>query len=122
MAINNFPKQTPEQVSAMLKAAQERRRQFIRRAIQSGAQVNYINTRLTSDEWETHISWDKDGIAIIDTTIPQDITKCINRGWEIIQVTYYAGTKNVAGIIFKGKTKDISIRNIKRSKNAISAD
>lgn len=116
MVNNNLPTQTQEERAAIFAAAQERRNQIIQDAINNGASVNYTTARLTSEEWETHVYWDNDGNTIIDTTIPKDITKCINRGWEITRITYYEGTNYVAGLICKGKSNDISIR--KRSGNA----
>lgn len=110
---NNLPTQTPEERAAIFAAAQEKRNQIIQDAIINGASVNYTTARLISEEWETHVYWDNDGSCIIDTTIPKDITKCINRGWKILNITYYAGTSIIAGLVCKGKSSDISIRNIK---------
>ena len=97
-----------EKLAARL-AAQEERERIIQKAIQNGVPVQYMTSRLTSDEQETHIMWDNDGNVIIDTTIPKDITKCIKRGWEIVSITYYKDTNTVSGMIFKGKSNKVSI-------------
>ena len=100
---------TPEERAAAKQAAQEKREQILQDAIHNGATVQYMTSRMTSEEWETHISWDNEGNAIIDTTIPKEITKCIKRGWTIVGITYYQDTNIVAGMIFKGKSNKISI-------------
>ena len=113
MANNNLPPQTQEERAAIFAAAQERRKQILQDAIDNGASTYYTTARLTSEEWETHVYWDNDGSCIIDTTIPKDITKCINRGWKILNITYYTDTDIVAGLVCKEKSSDISIRKIK---------
>lgn len=100
---------TTEEKLAARQAAQEERERIIQQSIQNGASVQYLTSRITQDEWETHIYWDNDGNTIIDTTIPKDMTKCMKRGWPIIGVTYYRDTNTVAGMIFKGKSNKISI-------------
>lgn len=110
MAINNLPVRTPEEIAADRIAAQERKDRTIQEAINNGATVQYLKSRMTSEEWETHVYWDNDGNTIIDTTIPRDITKCLNYGWEITHITYYADTNSVAGLVCKGKSNNISIR------------
>ena len=109
MAFEHLTNITAEEKLAARLAAQEERERIIQQAIQNGASVQYITSRSTSEEWETHILWDNEGNAIIDTTIPKDMTKCIKRGWEIISVTYYKDTNTVAGMIFKGQSNKISI-------------
>lgn len=104
---------TPEERQAIFKAAQEERERIIQKAIADGASVQYMTSRLALGEQETHIRTDNDGTCVIDTTIPSDIKLCIRRGWEIIRVTYYKDTNQIAGMVFKGKANDISIRNVK---------
>jgi hypothetical protein len=102
-----------EDLQAAKQAAQEERERILNQAIKDGAKVQYMTSRLSSEEFETHILYDYAENCIIDTTIPGDIKKCIRNGWKIISVTFYAGTKQIAGAIFKGKKNNISIRNIK---------
>lgn len=113
MANHNLLIQTPEERAAIRAAAQERREQILQEAIQNGASVNYTDCHLTQEEWETHILYSYDGTCIIDTTLPKDITKCLNRGWKITAITYYTDTNQVAGLICEGKSNDISIRKIR---------
>ena len=103
---------TAEERQAIFKAAQEERERIIQKAINNGAIVNYITSRLTLDEQETHTLTCADGSCIIDTTIPSDIKLCIKRGWKITSVTYYKDTNQIAGMTFEGKSNGISIRNV----------
>lgn len=103
---------TAEERQAIFKAAQEERERIIQKAINNGAIVNYITSRLTLDEQETHILTCADESCIIDTTIPSDIKLCIKRGWKITSVTYYKDTNQIAGMTFEGKSNGISIRNV----------
>lgn len=103
---------TLEERQAVFKAAQEERERIIQQAIQNGATVNYITSRLTSDEQETHILMCADESCIVDTTIPSDIKLCIRRGWKITSITYYKDTDQIAGMTFEGKSNGISIRNV----------
>lgn len=112
MASAFFNNLTTEERQAIFKAAQEERERIIQQAINNGASVNYMTSRLTSDEQETHILTYIDGSCIIDTTIPSDIKLCIKRGWKITSVTYYKGTDQIAGMTFKGKSNGISIRSL----------
>lgn len=100
---------TPEEREAARVAAQEERERIIQQAINDGASVQYITSRITLEEQETHIYWDTEGNTIIDTTILKDITKCLKRGWKIIGITYYDDINTVAGMMFKGKSNKISI-------------
>ena len=93
-------------------AAQEERERIIQQAIQDGASVKYLSSRLTSDECETHIHINTDDTCIIDTTISSDITLCIKRGWKITSITYYRDTNQIAGMTFVGKSNGVSIRSI----------
>lgn len=115
MALNNTNiwNPTPEERAAARQAAQEEREHIIKQAIQNGAKVQYMTSHLTSDEWETHISYGYDNICTIDTTIPSDITECIKKGWKITNLTYYEDTRTLAGIICKAKSNNISIRNVR---------
>lgn len=110
---NNLPIQTQEERAAIFAAAQEKRERILKEAIKNGATICYMTSRLTSEEWETHIYINNNGNCVIDTTIPKDITKCINRGWKITHITYYEGTSQVVGLVCEGKSNDISIRKIK---------
>ena len=113
MANNNLPIHTPEERAAIRAAAQERKEQILQEAIRNGASVNYTDCHLTQEEWETHIMYGIGDTCIIDTTLPKDITKCLNRGWKITAITYYADNNQVAGLVCEGKTNDVSIRKIK---------
>lgn len=113
MANNTFLNDlTSEERQAIFKAAQEERERIIQEAINNGANVNYMTSRLTLNEQETHILTCVDGSCIIDTTIPSDIKLCIKRGWKITSVTYYKDTNQIAGMTFEGKSNGISIRNV----------
>lgn len=103
---------TTEERQALLKAAQEERERIIHEAIDNGADVNYMTSRLTLEEQETHIYTNVAGECIIDTTIPSDIKLGIKRGWTITSVTYYTDNNQIAGMTFKGKSTGISIRNV----------
>ena len=109
MAFEYLANITAEEKLAARQAAQEERERIIQQAIKNGARVQYITSRLTSEEQETHISWGNDDSVIIDTTIPRDITKCIKRGWKIVSITYYKDTNTVSGIVCKGQSNKISI-------------
>ena len=112
MACEHLRNLTPEELTAAKIAAKEERERIIQQAINNGASVNYMTSRLTSDEQETHILTYIDGSCIIDTTNPTDIKLCIKRGWKITSVTYYTDTDQVAGMTFIGKSNGISIRNV----------
>lgn len=113
MANNTFLNDlTPEERQAIFKAAQEERERIIQEAINNGAIVNYMTSRLTLDEQETHILTCANGSCIIDTTMPSDIKLCIKRGWKITSVTYYKDTNQIAGMTFEGRSNGISIRNV----------
>lgn len=94
-------------------AAQEERNRKIQEAIKNGAVVNYMTSKITQEEWETHISMINDGVCIIDTTIPKDMTTCLKCGWKIKAVTYSKETNNVVGMVFEGTSRNISIRTVK---------
>jgi hypothetical protein len=104
---------TPEERAAVRQAAQEERERVIQQAIKNGASIQYMTSRITQDEQETHIGWTLDGKCMIDTTIPKDITKCIKRNWKIKSITYYANTDIIAGLVCEGKSNNITISNIK---------
>lgn len=113
MAKNTFLNDlTSEERQAIFKAAQEERERIIQEAINNGAIVQYMTSRLTLDDQETHILTCVDGSCIIDTTIPSDIKLCIKRGWKITSITYYKDTNQIAGMTFEGKSNGISIRNV----------
>jgi hypothetical protein len=104
---------TLEERAAMMQAAREERESIIKHAIKDGASVQYMTSRLTGEEQETHIRMTNDGSCIVDTTIPTDIKLFIKRGWQITSVTYYAETNQVMGMTFKGQSNGISIRSSK---------
>lgn len=112
MAFKHLTNLTPEERIAAKQAAQEERERIIQQAIKDGATVQYMTSRLSSEEWETHIYTNIAGECIIDTTNPTDIKLCIKRGWKITSVTYYQDTNQVAGMVFEGKANGISIRNV----------
>ena len=108
MAFEYLTNITAEEKLAARQAAQEERDRIIKKAINDGAKVQYMTSRLSTEEQETHISIGN-GECLIDTTIPKDMTKCIKRGWSIQSVTYYKGTDVIAGMVFKGSPNKISI-------------
>lgn len=69
--------------------------------------------KLTREEQETHISIDViEEIAIVDTSIPKDITKLKKCGWEVLQENKYPDS-TICNVIFKAPRKAITIRDIK---------
>lgn len=112
MAGSFFSNITQEERNAIFQAAKEERERIIQEAINNGASVHYMTSRLTLDEQETHILMTNDDTCVIDTTIPSDIKLCIKRGWEITSITYYDNTDQVVGMTFRGKSNGISIRNL----------
>ena len=113
MPAKSFDKITLEERNAIMIAAQEEKNRKIQEAIKNGAKVNYMTSRMSQEEWETHISMTNNGVCIIDTTIPKDITTCLKCGWKINAITYYKDTDTIAGMVFDGTNKNITIRNIK---------
>lgn len=109
MAKKDLSTMTSEERMEMLKAAQEERNRKIQEAIKNGAVVNYITSRISGEEQETHISLTNDGVCIIDTTIQRDITKFLKKDFTITSITYYKDTDSIAGIIFEGKNKTIGV-------------
>lgn len=117
--LNSYRPSTEELIAAK-KAAREEKQSRIKEAIKNGIRIDYINTSLTEDEKETVINIENDNTVIIDTTIPKDITKCLNGNWEIIGITYnkkfmksrdcFAG---LLGVTFKGDRNNITIRTCK---------
>ncbi|WP_312047521.1 hypothetical protein [Anaerotignum sp.] len=70
--------------------------------------------KLTMDEWETHICIDAiEDCAIIDTSIPKDITKCRKQGYEVVQERYYEDG-SICGVIFKVPRRCISFRGLQK--------
>lgn len=112
MAFEYLTNITVEQKIAARQAASEERDRIIQQAINNGARVQYLSFKPSPEEEETHIYTDITGECIVDTTIPSDITKFIKRGWEITGVTYFKETNQVIGITCRGKSKNISIRNV----------
>lgn len=70
--------------------------------------------KLTREEQETHISIDAiEEFAIVDTSIPKDITKLKKCGWEVLQENKYPdGT--ICNVIFKAPRKAISFRDVSK--------
>ena len=69
--------------------------------------------KLTREEWETHISIDAiEETAIVDTSIPKDITKLKKCGWEVLQENKYPDG-SICNVIFKAPRRAIS--KLKRS-------
>ena len=65
--------------------------------------------KLTREEWETHISIDAEGTAIIDTSIPKDINKCKKLGYEIVKENNYKDG-SIRNVIFKAPRRAIGFR------------
>ncbi len=69
--------------------------------------------KLTREEWETHISIDAiEETAVVDTSIPKDITKLKKCGWEVLRENKYPDD-TICNVIFKAPRKAITIRDIK---------
>ncbi len=70
--------------------------------------------KLTREEWETHISIDAiEETAIVDTSIPKDITKLKKCGWEVVKENKYPDG-SICNVIFKAPKRAISFRNISK--------
>lgn len=70
--------------------------------------------KLTREEWETHISIDAiEETAIVDTSIPKDITKLKKCGWEVLQENKYPDG-SICNVIFKAPRKAIIFRDISK--------
>lgn len=110
--IRTFEESNRWRYSSGRKAAQELKNKIIQEAVMRGASVQRITTNLTSEETETLIHINSDGSCIIDSTLSKDITKLINRGYEIIGVTYGING-NVIGLTCKASANNISFRNCK---------
>ena len=68
--------------------------------------------KLTREEWETHICIDAiNEVAIIDTSIPKDITKLKKLGYPIVIENFYEDG-SISNIIFSVPRKAISFRNM----------
>lgn len=93
------------------------KRKKIAEAIKSGIPIYYTNTNISLEERETLINISEmDNTVLIDSTIQKDMTKCLNRNWEITSITYRKnGTdKNdnligIVGMSFKAPANKISI-------------
>ncbi len=74
--------------------------------------------KLTREEWEPHISIDAiEETAIVDTSIPKDITKLKKCGWEVLQENKYPDG-SICNVIFKAPRRAISFRNISKLKRS----
>ena len=106
-----------EELIQLKEEAKVIKRKKIAEAIKSGIPIHYTNTSISLEERETLINISEmDNTALIDSTIQKDITKCLNRNWEITSITYRKnGTdKNdclmgISGMTFKGPANKISI-------------
>lgn len=68
--------------------------------------------RLTREEFETHISMNAvDDTVIIETSIPKDIRKCLNQGYEVIREFRYEDG-SICSMTFKAPRRVISLRNL----------
>ena len=93
------------------------KRKKIAEAIKSGVPIYYTNTNISLEERETLINISEMGnTALIDSTIQKDMTKCLNRNWEITSITYRKNgmdeNDNLIGIVgmsFKAPANKISI-------------
>ena len=70
--------------------------------------------KLTKEEWETHISIDAvDGIAVIDASIPKDITKLKKLGYPVIRENLYEDG-SICNVIFSVPRRCISFRSMEK--------
>lgn len=70
--------------------------------------------KLTKEEWETHISIDAvDGIAVIDASIPKDITKLKKLGYPVIRENLYEDG-SICNVIFSVPRRCISFRGMEK--------
>lgn len=105
-----------EERSAIFQAAQEERQRKIQAAIDNGATVHYITSRLSSNEIETIINIDNNNNVFVDTTKRSDIILYLKRNWKITDITYYKDNNNnnqIIGMIFKGNAKNLTVRAVK---------
>ena len=75
-----------EERSAIFQAAQEERQRKIQAAIDNGATVHYITSRLSSNEMETIINIDNNNNAFVDTTNRSDIILYLKRNCKITDI------------------------------------
>ena len=80
----------------------------ISQAISNHIPTNIITTPLSQSEREAIIILNSDGTAIIDTTIPRDLNKCLDRNYTLTSVTLY--NSRPVGASFSIPAKKISFR------------
>ena len=90
------------------KQKQLERSSKIQKAISSGIPTNNITTCLSEAERETIIILSSDGTATIDTTIPRDFNRCLDRNYPITSITLY--NSRPVGASFSIPAKKISFR------------
>lgn len=80
----------------------------ISQALSNGIPTTTITTPLSQSERETIIILTSDGTAIIDTTIPRDLNRCLDRDYTLTSVTLY--NSRPVGASFAVSSKKISFR------------
>ena len=80
----------------------------ISQAISNHVPTNTITTPLSSTERETIIILNSDNTATIDTTIPRDLNRCLDRDYTLASITLY--NSRPVGASFSIPAKKISFR------------
>ena len=99
--------------STEILAARAKRKEIIQNALDNGATLYKIKNWLSDEERETLIRLDyATGLAFIDSSIPTDITKFINKGWKITSVTRSAANNSIQAMTFVGPASKFTIRSV----------
>jgi hypothetical protein len=117
----NRPKKNNPSESMM--AARVKREEIIQNALDNGALVHKTSGSLSEDERETLIRLDYlTGLAFIDSSIPSDITKFINRGWKITSITRSVKDNSIQAMTFVGPASKFSIRSVSSGSDGDDVD
>lgn len=90
MKNNNTRKPDPEKLKEGRAERQALRASRLTSAISSGVPTTTITSPLSITEQETIIVIPRSGPCSIDTTIPADLNKCLDRNYSITSVTLYS--------------------------------
>lgn len=80
----------------------------IQEALSHNIPTTTITAPLSQSERETIIILSSDGTATIDTTIPRDFNRCLDRDYPITSITFY--NSRPVGASFSIPAKKISFR------------
>lgn len=80
----------------------------ISQAISNNVPTTTITAPLSQSERETIIILNSDNTATIDTTIPRDLNRCLDRNYPITSITFY--NSRPVGASFSVSSKKVSLR------------